>query len=131
MHLIYRCDHCNCSFSSEEICKQHEEKCKPPMSVVEKRMFIKEKGNKIFNRLLNDTSACLTDIVTYIRQVNTNDEGIFLSNDIQASDWGFESIFEMLVEIDSDEYPREIETGHITDRCLFLMTNYINRKSID
>lgn len=131
MHIIYHCDYCHASFSGEAICKQHEEKCKPPMSIVEKRSFIKQAGTRIVDRLLNDTTNCFHDIVNYIRCVNTNDDGSVLSSDIQASDWGFERIFEMLVEIDSDDYPREIETELVVDRCLYLMTNYIKGRSLN
>lgn len=131
MHLIYKCDYCNCSFSGKEICEQHEEKCKPRMSVVEKRQFITKMSDNIVNSLFNDTKNCLNKILKFIHIMNSNEDGSITSSELDLSDYGFERILEILVEIESENIPKEIETEHIVDRCCYMLLNHIKRINLD
>lgn len=123
MRIVFECGICGRRFYSSLECETHEESCiKNRITHDERQRLISEMSTSIINTLIENPKEIIDGVVNYLRDINGDATG---EDMIDITDYGFESFFELLAEINEEYLHEDISINDVKQKCLFDFQNYL------
>jgi len=120
---MYKCTTCNKLFKTNHTCLIHEIECNKTLSFEKRNALIADASKSVIDDLINDPKKIIDDVISYLKEIGKND-------DVDLTDYGFSTFFELIVEAREDKLVlhKDVKIRDIINSCIYELEDRIYNK---